>query len=251
MSGPPRAALERELERIQGDLLRLGERLDQAIERSIAALTRHDLDLARQIVEDDAGINALRYSLEEACLRLIATQQPAAGDLRMVVAALSIVSDIERMADHAAGIARTVLRSDEPPRTPPPQELARMAELCRSMTRQALQAFVARDAEAARAIALRDDAIDDLYTRAFQTLLARMVEDPHSSKEPLRLLFAAHNLERIGDRATNIAERVVFLASGELTELNPEPDAPADLQQAARHGLADSASPRRVNRTGL
>ena len=230
MSGPARATLDRELERIQQGLLRLGERLDQAIERSIAALTRHDLDLARQIVEDDAGINALRNRLEEACLALIATQQPAAGDLRMVVAALAVAGDIERMADHAAGIARTVLRSDEPPRTPPPQELARMAELCRTMTRLALQAFVARDAEAARAAALRDDEVDDLYSRAFRALLAQMVEQPRSANEPLHLLFAAHNYERIGDRATNIAERVIFLASGELAELNPEPDGSADLQ---------------------
>ena len=230
MSGPPRAALERDLEQLQGDLLRLGAQLDQAIERSITALVHHDRALAEQIVEDDAGINALRYSVEEACLALIATQQPAAGDLRLVVAALNIVSDIERMADHAAGIARTVLRAAGPPHPPLPPELEQMAALCRAMTRGALAAFAARDAEAARVLALRDDEIDRLYDRAFRDLLARMVEDPGGSSEPLLLLFAAHNYERIGDRATNIAERVVFLASGELTELNPEPHGAADLQ---------------------
>lgn len=229
MSGPPRAALERELEDIRATLLRLGERLDQAIERSIAALRDHDQALAQRIVEDDAGVNALRYSLEESCLALIATQQPAAGDLRLVVAALTIVSDIERMADHAAGIARTVLRAAGPPHPALPPELEQMAALCRSMTREALKAFEARDAEAARVLALRDDEVDRLYDRAFRALLARMLEDPGGSRAPLLLLFAAHNYERIGDRATNIAERVVFLASGELTELNPEPHATADL----------------------
>ena len=197
MASQIRSHLDRELRDIQDDLLRLGSMLNTTISRALQSLASRDIALARQIVADDAEINALRFHIEEQCVHVIATQQPAASDLRAIVAAMNIVGDLERMADE-----------------------------CRDMTTRALDAYVARDAEMARAVAARDDIIDELYQQIFRELLTFMLEDQHTISRALYLLFAAHNLERIGDRAVNIAERVIFLTSGEMKELNAGPLAP-------------------------
>ena len=223
MTAQPRATLERELRGVQDNLLRIGGLVDQAIERAMRSLERRDGRLAQEIVAGDAEVNALRFRIEEDCLTLIATQQPAAGDLRIVMATFSIVSDLERMADHAAGIARTVLRMGDEPLLKPLIDMPRMAEVCRQMLRESLQAFVDRDVEAAGRIARQDDVIDGLYQQVFRELLSFMVEDPRTTSRALYLLFSAHNLERIGDRITNIVERIIFMSSGEMHELNPEP----------------------------
>jgi phosphate transport system protein len=225
---PTRSSLDRELRAIEDNMLRMGEMVDEAIQASLRALAERDRGLAQQVVDGDARVNRLRFDIEEACLALIATQQPAAGDLRAVVAAMNIVGDLERMADHAAGNARIVLRMGDAPLLKPLIDIPRMAEVCRWMIRDALQAFVRRDGERARQIAAMDDQIDGLYQQVFRELLSFMVEDPHTTGRALFLLFAAHNLERIGDRATNIAERVLFLTSGVMRELNPEPPAAHD-----------------------
>jgi phosphate transport system protein len=221
-----RSTFKHDLQVMQDDVLRMSGWLDAAIQRALRALADRDADLARQVIADDAKINAQRFTIEEACLRLIATQQPAAGDLRAIVAAMNIISDLERMADHAAGIARIVLRMGDEPLLKPLIDLPRMADICREMTRAALDAYVARDAEAAKRVAARDDEVDNLYHQIFRELLSFMVEDPRTTSRALYLLFAAHNLERIGDRVTNIAERVVFMASGEMHELSAGPQAP-------------------------
>lgn len=221
-----RATLDRDLNAVQDDLLRMGGLLDAAIAKSLEALAKRDQDLARQIIADDAHVNALRFHIEEACLALIATQQPAARDLRAVLAAMIIVSELERMGDYAAGIAKTVLRMGNEPLLKPLIDMPRMADECRAMLRRALDAYVAHDADMARAVAARDDVIDNLYNQIFRELLSFIVEDPHTTTRALYLLFAAHNLERIGDRAVNISERVIFMTSGELKELNAGPDAP-------------------------
>jgi phosphate transport system protein len=215
--------LDKALHAIQDDVLRMADLLDQAVSHSLEALASQDSRLAQEIVAGDAQINALRFRIEEACLALIATQQPAAGDLRAVIAAMNIVGDMERMADHAAGVARLVQTMGGQPLLKPLIDIPRMVEVCRSMVREALQAFVARDPEKARQVASQDNTIDALYKQIFRELLSFMVEDPSTTSRALILLFAAHNYERIGDRATNIAERVIFLASGEMRELNPEP----------------------------
>ena len=217
-----RAMLDRELVGINQNLLRIGGLVDTAIERSIRSLATRDTALARQVDADDAKVNALRFQVEEECLALIARQQPAASDLRAVLAAFSIVTDLERMGDHAAGIARTVLHMGDEPLLKPLIDLPRMAETCREMLRQVLQAYVERDAEKARVIVGMDDTVDALYTQIFREILSFMVEDPHTTSRGLYLIFAAHNLERIGDRVTNIVERVLFMASGEMRELNPK-----------------------------
>jgi phosphate transport system protein len=221
-----RATLDRDLNAVQDDLLRMGGLLDAAIAKSLEALAKRDQDLARQIIADDAHVNALRFHIEEACLALIATQQPAARDLRAVLAAMIIVSELERMGDYAAGIAKTVLRMGDEPLLKPLIDMPRMADECRTMVRRALDAYVAHDADMARAVAAQDDVIDNLYNQIFRELLSFIVEDPHTTTRALYLLFAAHNLERIGDRAVNISERVIFMTSGELKELNAGPDAP-------------------------
>jgi len=217
-----RATLDRELTEINEGLLRIGSLVDAAIERSIQALAHRDTALARQIDADDAKVNALRFQVEEECLALIARQQPAASDLRAVLAAFSIVTDLERMGDHAAGIARTVLHMGDEPLLKPLIDLPRMAETCREMLRLALQAYVERDVEKARSIVAMDDTVDALYTQIFREILSFMVEDPHTTSRGLYLIFAAHNLERIGDRVTNIIERILFMTSGEMRELNPK-----------------------------
>lgn len=226
MASQIRSHLDRELRDIQDDLLRLGSMLNTTISRALQSLASRDIALARQIVADDAEINALRFHIEEQCVHVIATQQPAASDLRAIVAAMNIVGDLERMADHAAGIAKVVIRMGDEPLLKPLIDIPRMADECRNMTTRALDAYVARDTEMARAVAARDDIIDELYQQIFRELISYMLEDPHTVSRALYLLFAAHNLERIGDRAVNIAERVIFLTSGEMKELNAGPMAP-------------------------
>ncbi len=222
MKNQARSRLDQELASLDQALLRMGAGIDAAIDKAVRALKDRDMALAREVVEGDAAINAQRFDIEEACLSLIARQQPTAGDLRAVMAAFSIVTDLERMGDHAAGIARTVLRMGDEPLLKPLIDLPRMAEVCREMLHLSLQAYIARDGEQARAIVGLDDTVDALYQQIFRELLSFMVEDPKTTTRALYLLFSAHNLERIGDRVTNIIERVIFLSSGEMKELNPK-----------------------------
>ncbi|MEK7310339.1 MAG: phosphate signaling complex protein PhoU [Chloroflexota bacterium] len=220
----PRSTLDREFSAIRDNILRMGSLVDTAIDRSIRALRTQDAALSRQIIADDQGINDLRFTIEEECLALIATQQPVASDLRAVIAAMNIVNDMERMGDHATGIAKTVIRMDgEPllkPLLKPLVDIPRMADLAREMLKKSLDALLARDAEAARRVAQQDDEIDRLYNQIFRELLSFMIEDPATTTRGTYLLWAAHNLERIGDRATNIAERVIFMTTGTMKELN-------------------------------
>ncbi|MCJ7513086.1 MAG: phosphate signaling complex protein PhoU [Anaerolineales bacterium] len=216
----PRATYDREFSEIQADIVRMGGLVEQAITRSIECLDRRDQGLANQIIADDTAINDLRFQLEEECLRLIARQQPAAGDLRAVLAALSIVPEMERMADHASGIAKTVLRMGDEPLLKPLINIPRMALTVREMLRASLKAFVQKDAEAAKAIALRDTEVDLLYRAMFDELIEIMAREPKTAPRATYLLWCGHNLERIGDRVTNIAERIVFMTTGNMKELN-------------------------------
>lgn len=220
MTISPRGTLDRELARLRDELLRLGSLVDSAIERALRALQTRDLALARQVIQDDQVINDLRYKIEEDCLALIATQQPAAVDLRTTVAILNIIIDLERMADHAAGIAEIVIRMGTEPLLKPLIDIPRMAQIDREMLRRSLDAFIARDPDLAREVAQRDDEVDHLYNQIFRELLTFMIEDPKTITRATYLLWIAHNLERIGDRVTNISERVVFMTTGIVRELN-------------------------------
>jgi len=215
-----RSTFDQHYAQIRDDLIRMGHMVDNAIDRSIQALKARDQLLARQIIAEDLVINALRSTIEEECLVLIATQQPTASDLRAVVTAMFLTNEMERIADHANGIAKTVLRMGDEPLVKPLIDIPRMAELARDMLRQSLDAFLARDIQAAHTIAARDNEIDRLYRSIFEELLAIMAHDPKMITRATYLLWCGHNLERIGDRVTNIAERIVFMTTGAREDLN-------------------------------
>jgi len=215
-----RTAFERQLTEIQDDMLVLATMAEAAIELSIDALKNRDVELARQIIADDLKINEKRYNTEEKCLELVATQQPLASDLRTIVAVLHIIVDLERIADHAEGNAKLALMlADEPP-LKPYIDIPRMAQKGIEMLRASLEAFKDRDTERARAICEMDDEVDALYEQVYHELLTYMIQDPQSIQRATYLIWVAHNLERIADRVTNICERVVFMVTGHVQELN-------------------------------
>ena len=214
-----RTAFHKKLREIQDDILAMGSMASKAILRATGSLKDRDLVSARQIIEDDQKINNQRFKIEEKCIALIATQQPMAGDLRIIVAILNIITEIERIGDYAVGIARvTVLIGDEPP-LKPLVDIPRMAEKTADMLRRTLDAFINRDAESARKISTEDDAVDVLYDQVFRELLTFMAEDPRTITRATRLMWVAHNLERSADRVTNICERIVFICTGKMEEI--------------------------------
>jgi phosphate transport system protein len=214
-----RTAFHKKQREIQDDILAMGSMVSKAISRSIEALKNRNLDLAQQIIADDKKVNQKRFEIEEKCVELIATQQPMASDLRIILAVLNIVSEVERIGDYAEGIAKiAIMIGDEPP-LKPLIDIPRMAEQTVSMLYRSLDAFVNRDAEAARKISTEDDAIDHLYDQVFRELLIFMAEDPKTITRATRLIWVAHNLERSADRVTNICERVVFVVTGKMEEI--------------------------------
>jgi|SRR5579859_739482 len=216
----PRQIFEHELQRIQDDMLVLASMVDAAIAESVAALAASDLRRARQVVEHDREINRRRFLIEEECIRVMATQQPLATDLRVIVAVLNIITDLERMGDHAEGIGRITLLLVGEHQLADLGLIQQMTTKARSMLRDSVTAFIDRDVKAAQAICLRDDKVDTLYDTVYATALNRMIQQPGLITSQTYLLWIAHNLERIADRTTNIAERVVFLITGHMDELN-------------------------------
>ncbi|MGB2895639.1 MAG: phosphate signaling complex protein PhoU [Anaerolineales bacterium] len=219
MTKRTRARYDQNYASIEDDILKMGSLVQDAIRNSIESLKQRDTNLAQEVIDRDLRINDLRFKIEEACLTLIATQQPAAGDLRAVVAAMNIVVDMERMADHASGMAKTVIRMGDEPLLKPLIDLPKMADLAREMLSDSLDAFIKRDASAAKAIAPRDEEMDLLYKAIFDELVEIMAHKPGSVERATYLLWCAHNLERIGDRAINIVERVIFMTTGDMREL--------------------------------
>jgi phosphate transport system protein len=215
----PRTSFERHLHELQDDVLILGSMVEKAISRSIEALKKRDLELASKVIAADREIDLKRYEIEEKCTELIVTQQPMASDLRIIIAVLYIIVDLERIADHAAGIAKiAIMIGDEPP-LKPLIDIPRMAERATDMLHRSLDAFVEHDADAARQISAEDDEIDSLYDQVFRELLVFMMEDARTVTRATRLIWVAHNLERTADRVTNICERVVFTVTGKIEEM--------------------------------
>ena len=209
-----------EMENLRGSVVAMSSMADKAIARAMDALQRQDVALAEQVIVADRAINRQRWAIEDDALRLIATQGPMAGDLRNIASAIHIVTDLERIADHAAGIAKIAIdTSDEPP-LKPLVDLPRMAVIGREMLSEAITAYIEGDAVLARRVAERDDEVDDLTDQVFRELLTYMLADPTTINRATRLLWVSHNLERIADRSTNICERVVFAVTGELEEIN-------------------------------
>ena len=214
-----RTTYHKRLRDIQDNILSMGSMVNKAILRSVEALKNRDLELARQLIADDQTVNGKRFEIEEKCTELIATQQPLASDLRVIVAILNITTEIERIGDYAVGIARIVIIIGDEPPLKPLIDVPLMAEQTVSMLRRSLDAFVNRDAEVAREIAAEDDLVDGLYDQVFRELLTFMAEDPKTITRAIRLMWTAHNLERAADRVTNICERVVFTVTGKMEEI--------------------------------
>ncbi len=215
-----RATFERHLSEIEEDMLVIAGMVERAIDRSIDALKNRDTDLARVVIVEDADINRKRYETEEKCLELLATQQPMARDLRTIVAVLHVIVDLERMGDHAEGIAKVVIMlADEPP-LKPYIDILRMAEVAVRMLRGAVESFKLRDVEMARQVCDQDDEVDALYDQVYRELITFMINDPKTIERATHITWIAHNLERIADRVTNIGERVVYMVQGTYEELN-------------------------------
>src|SRR5215471_16536537 len=215
-----RSAYHRELERLQDEVLVLGSMVEKATLRSIDALRTRNMAAALALEAEDTLINRKRFEIEEAVLLLLATQQPMASDLRQLAAILHIVTDLERMGDYAAGIARISVEIGDEPLIKPLIDIPRMAEKATSMLRRSLDAFVARDVAAAEQIADEDDEVDALYQQVYRELLTIMLANPRTIDQATRLLWVAHNLERVADRVQNICERVIFVTTGRMRELS-------------------------------
>jgi len=218
----PRESFERDLQCLQDDVLALGSMVEKAIVESVEILKRRDREEARRLMADDRLINEKRFAIENDALVLIATQQPMAGDLRTLAAILVIITELERIGDYAKGIAKINLLMGDAPLIKPLIDIPRMAEKARDMLHRALQAFVQRDVDLARAIPAEDDEVDGLYNQVYRELLTYIMSDPRTIDQATYLLWAAHNLERAADRVTNICERVVFTVTGKMVEMDAE-----------------------------
>ncbi|HLZ47948.1 MAG TPA: phosphate signaling complex protein PhoU [Candidatus Limnocylindria bacterium] len=213
-----RAGLDQGMEQLRRDLRRLASMVDVAIEKSVASLARLDAREAEQVIVGDKAINDLRYGIEDAAVHLIAMQQPIAGDLRFIIAVLMVTSELERMGDYCVGLAKITKLHGDRPLLKPLIDIPRMAEAVRRMLRGSVDALITKNAFLAEAIASQDDEIDRLYDQIYRELLTYMLNDPTTIDRATWLLWAAHNLERMGDRVQNICERTVYEATGVLKE---------------------------------
>jgi phosphate transport system protein len=218
----PREAFDQELQRLQDEVLVLGSMVEEALIKSVETLKQRDFAGSKLIVAGDRAINEKRFAIEADALTLIATQQPMAGDMRLLAAVLEIITELERIGDYAKGIARINLMIGEEPLIKPLIDLPVMAEKGRYMLRSALDAFVQRDVERARAIPKMDEEVDDLYNQVYRELLSYIMQDPSTIEQANFLLWVAHNLERTADRVINLCERVVFMVTGDMEELNSD-----------------------------
>jgi len=208
--------IEERLKEIQGNMVVLADMVYVAIRGSVEALKNRDLALAQQVVADDVKINGKRFEIEGECIQLLKTERLTESDLRVVVAVLNVIVDLERMGDHAEGIARVaVMLADKPP-LKPLIDIPRMAEKASDMLKRSIQAFIDRDVEVARRIPSEDDEIDALNEQVFRELLVIMLGTPTAIPRAEYLIWVARNLERIADRVTNICERVTFMVTGKM-----------------------------------
>jgi phosphate transport system protein len=218
----PRAALERELQRLNDDILILGSMAEKAILQAVDMLKRRDMEGSHQLIADDMKLNRKRYSIESDCLIVIATQQPMASDLRNLAAILELAIELERIGDYGKGIARIMVMMGDEPLVKPLVDIPIMAEKACDMLHRALDAFVRHDVDMARAIPKEDDEVDALYNQVYNDLLQVIINNPKTLDQATHLLWVAHNLERAGDRVTNICERVIFTVTGEMQEMDME-----------------------------
>jgi phosphate transport system protein len=220
MAHNTRSHFDRELRQLRDDVLQLGALARSAVARAMQALAEGDPDLAREVIAADANINRLRFDVETECYALVATEQPVAGDMRVIASALTVAADLERIGDHGKRIARIYLRMLENPRPIPLGDIPRLSEIALAMLDRALRAVANGDVEEAQAVCKTDDQADALYKQAFSIALTHMLENPRLIGAGTHLIQVSHELERVADRATNVAERVIYTVTGELVDLN-------------------------------
>ena len=218
-----RSLLTQELTDLNNQIQRLANMADKALVQAMDALARRDVELARSVVINDEEINKLRFDIEQECLLILATQQPFATDLRMTITAMHLATELERIGDHAAGIARLVDRLKDEDEIDSLHKLPKMAIRASQMINQSIQAYLESDPDLAQAMFKRDDKLDKQYRKLFRETLEEMRDDDYIRRATY-LIFVGHNLERIGDRATNIAERVIFMVTGEFVEFEVTAD---------------------------
>jgi phosphate transport system protein len=214
-----RKTFETEIQQLKDELLLMGSMVEQQVLDSVEAMKKRDIESSKRIYQEDEKINAKRYAIEEQVMILIATQQPMAHDLRLLASILEVSAELERMGDYAKGIATINVRMGTEPPLKPLIDLPRMAEKASDMLHRALTAFVTEDVEAAKAIPAEDDEVDGLYTQVYRELMTFVMADPKNIDRANFLLWTAHNLERFADRVTNLCERTIFIATGEMKEI--------------------------------
>ncbi len=215
-----RDSFERGLQELRDEILVMGSMVDKALYQAVESLRQRQRVLSQYVIQNDHNINRKRFDIEEKGLTLIATQAPVAQDLRLIAAILNISNELERMGDHAKGIARINEMMKDEPLIKPLIDIPKMASKCSQMLNAALDAFIKLDAAAARQVANEDDELDVLYDNIYHDLLNIMTEDSTTVNRATYLLWVSHNLERFGDRIVNICERVIFVATGELVEIS-------------------------------
>ena len=216
----PRVHYLHELQHIRDELLMMASMVYQALDSSVQALRTHDIETAQRIIVADMDINRKRFGVETDILTIIATQQPMAGDMRMLAGALEIAGELERIGDYGKGIARITLMLGREPLLAMPAHLTLMAQHALSMLRRAIDAYIAQDVDAAKTIPYTDDALDELYNQVALDLFNAVIADPTKFLHSNYYSWAAHNLERTGDRAVNICERTIYTVTGDMNELD-------------------------------
>ena len=220
----PRQTLDREIRHLQDEVLLLGSMVEQAMLNAIDSLKRRDIATSRRVYSDDDIINEKRYATENRVLILFATQQPIAHDLRLLAAILEVITELERMGDYAKGIAKINILIGQDDTPMPSREISRMGDLAVGMLHRALSAFISEDVSMAYRIPKEDDMVDDLYNQIYRKMVASMIADPNVIDHANYMLWVVHNIERMADRVTNICERTIFIATGELLEIDATDD---------------------------
>lgn len=219
-----RKTFETEIQQVKDEVLLLGSMVEHAIVESVESLKKRDIKSSEAIIAKDKEINKKRFDIENQLMILIATQQPMAHDLRLLASTMEIISELERMGDYAKGIASINIRMGEETLLKPLIDIPRMAQKGADMLHRALTAFVNEDIEVAKSIPVEDDEVDALYNQIYRELMVFIIEDPKNIERANWLLWVAHNLERVADRVTNICERTVFIATGEMSEIKNSDD---------------------------
>ena len=216
-----RVDLDRRLNQLQQEVVSLAAIVDKAALRAVSALKDRDLEESQRVINEDDYIDQKRYEIEERCIDLIATQQPMARDLRHIVSLLHITVELERIGDYAEGISKISLLMGADQTLNPRVDIPQMADKATQMLRKSIDSLITKDVIMANQVLLDDDVVDALYDQVYRELLLFMVENPKTIKRETYLLWVSHDLERIADRATNIAERVIYLITGKIVSAEP------------------------------